>query len=700
MQHPYSFLILVLLLFSNLTLYGQDEPLIIEAESGSLGADFIILEEGDIQYVSPQTDFLDVGFPGSSEKVITYELSFPAAGTYDLYARLRVGPASAEDDSFFIGSGFGDKSVTNADEWITVNQLHTAGFVAAGDVVRGGAGQDGIAPSEVWKWINVSEFSQAEANLTFTVEEENLTQVFQIGSREDGLDIDKIAFAPSELFYTVSNLDNGEAGSSDFPDPDAGGPPIAEGQEKFLGNIYSPTQLAGFTEYWNQVTPENAGKWGSVEGTRDQMNWGGLDAAYQLAQENGFPFRFHVMIWGNQQPDWLRDLAPAEQLEEIEEWFAAVAERYPDLEFIEVVNEPLHDPPSQNDSGGGNYIEALGGAGTTGWDWIITSFELARQYFPNARLMINDYNIIGSQTNTEENIEIINLLQERNLIDAVGFQAHAFSTRDASVATLSANLDRLAETGLPVYITEMDIDGPTDAVQLREYQRVFPVFWEHEAVAGITLWGYRPGLWRETANLLNADGTERPALTWLRAYVNGEYVPISSVELSADAETVEVDGTVQLTAAVTPEDATIETIIWSVEPETGSGGEATIDENGLLTGVEAGNVVVTATSLDGNLSDEMVIEIMGEDPVTALKPEELARLSVYPNPVMNNSVISLEGIEKINRLRLLTLNGRQLKEWDVSDKSSAEIQLNVQPGLYLIQLYDGQGFISRKIVVQ
>ena len=44
--------------------------------------------------------------------------------------------------------------------------------------------------------------------------------------------------------------------------------------------------------------------------------------------------------------------------------------------------------------------------------------------------------------------------------------------------------------GLPIHITELDIPGNDDPVQLANYQRIFPVFWEHPAVAGITLWGY------------------------------------------------------------------------------------------------------------------------------------------------------------------------------------------------------------------
>lgn len=80
------------------------------------------------------------------------------------------------------------------------------------------------------------------------------------------------------------------------------------------------------------------------------MNWSTLDAAYELARTNGFPFRFHVLVWGNQQPGWIEALSSEEQLEEIEEWFSLVAERYPEIDYLEVVNEPLHDPPT--DQGG------------------------------------------------------------------------------------------------------------------------------------------------------------------------------------------------------------------------------------------------------------------------------------------------------------------------------------------------------------
>lgn len=81
------------------------------------------------------------------------------------------------------------------------------------------------------------------------------------------------------------------------------------------------------------------------------------------------PFQMHVMMWGNQQPEWIKSLRAVEQRCEIAPWFATVAQRYPDIALLEVVNEPLNDPPSKADIGGGNYLQALGASGDSGWEW-------------------------------------------------------------------------------------------------------------------------------------------------------------------------------------------------------------------------------------------------------------------------------------------------------------------------------------------
>lgn len=79
--------------------------------------------------------------------------------------------------------------------------------------------------------------------------------------------------------------------------------PLVEGHDKFLGSVYGNNGAgAYFDNYWNQITPENSGKWGNVETGRDIYTWNGLDAAYFYALDREFPFKLHTLIWGQQQP--------------------------------------------------------------------------------------------------------------------------------------------------------------------------------------------------------------------------------------------------------------------------------------------------------------------------------------------------------------------------------------------------------------
>src|SRR3954471_6283867 len=255
------------------------------------------------------------------------------------------------------------------------------------------------------------------------------------------------------------------------------------GKDKWIGSVNDFTSPL-FTTYFDQVTPENAGKWGSAAGTTRTaaMRWTALDQAYNFAKTNHFPFNFHVLLWGNQQPTWMATLPPDEQLAEIKKWMATVAARYPDIDYLQVVNEATWDPPDgsvpknqgANFSTSGNYIQALGGYnGTAGtaYAWIRNAFRLARQYFPHTKLMLNDVAITGQTASTDEYLKIINLLKRENLIDRIGLQAHAFEFEPGAmnVPTIpghpyqpvddmrvhKANLDRLAATGIPIQVTEL-----------------------------------------------------------------------------------------------------------------------------------------------------------------------------------------------------------------------------------------------------
>lgn len=495
-------------------------PLVVEAEIGVLGSELERQSADGVDHIGIKRTVTGDN-PGSVERIARYTVQFRAPGDYDLYARVRVGPGGQTDDSFFVASGLGVKTPDQAADWVVANGLGTIGYDKPDELI----GLGGHPTPGGWHWINLSRRLRAPSRVSFEVAPGKLTQTFMLAGREDGLAIDKLAFAPARISHKVSELELQRPGRYVPPPPPPPpftprGPALALGKSKFLGGAYGGPQSVNFAAYFNQVTPENGGKWGTVEAVRDVMAWGELDAAYAFAKEHALPFKLHVLVWGNQQPAWLESLPAREQREEIEEWFSELARRYPVLDTIEVVNEPLHDPPNKPGEGGGNYLAALGGDGKTGWDWVLESFRLARRFFPKSRLMLNDFSILNTPADTHRYKAIIELLQKERLIDAVGIQGHAFATQ-GPLEVMRENLDLLASTKLPIFVTELDIDGIDDGEQLAEYQRVFPLFWEHPAVRGVTLWGYRPGMWRtaQGAYLVHENGAERPALVWLQSYV-------------------------------------------------------------------------------------------------------------------------------------------------------------------------------------
>jgi len=313
----------------------------------------------------------------------------------------------------------------------------------------------------------------------------------------------------------TTNSDND--GSNDAPLASTGDECVASvrlgtNDVPYVGNLFRPSTPNDerFHTLWNQVTPENAGKWFEVEANRDAMNWAGLDAAVNFAGDFNYTFKYHTLIAGGNEPVWMNSLSAMEQEQELIEWFDVIANRFPAIQQLEVISEPISEQPS--------YKDALGGDGETGWDWVIKAFELARARFPNSELILNDYKVSAIDNSSAAFLDIVALLQQRNLIDGVGVEGHFLEQTDAT--TIEEKLNALAVLNIPIYISDLDINEADDQVQLEKMKSTFPLFFENQAVKGITFWGYRENqLWREDAFLLSASETDRPALDWLECYL-------------------------------------------------------------------------------------------------------------------------------------------------------------------------------------
>ena len=139
---------------------------VVEAESGTLGGEFTVstLDGADNITISTMPT---ANNPGSAARVASYAMQFPSADTYQLYARVRVGAGSYNDDSFFYGNGFGAKSPTTDTDWVgrqwgEHDGLH--GSHRCGDGRRWDGGNPGVEMDEVQHALHGSQW-QPHTNL-------------------------------------------------------------------------------------------------------------------------------------------------------------------------------------------------------------------------------------------------------------------------------------------------------------------------------------------------------------------------------------------------------------------------------------------------------------------------------------------------------------------------------------------------------
>ncbi len=348
---------------------------------------------------------------------------------------------------------------------------------------------------------------------------------------------------------------------------DAQGQPLANTEVRVhmlrhhyaFGTAVTPRRLQGNPQYdatycqhlldldgqghgFNMVVPENALKWRAWE-----YNYAGTPVetgqGLQWLLGQGVKTRGHVLLWPGWQymPDDMEPEGnnPAYLENRIMGHVDAVLND-PTIRSVvrewDVINEISHVRDLEN---------ALAGQPgyPTGREIYAEVLKQARAEDPNLISYLNDYEVLsfGSQTGAayERFKEFIQqAIDGGGPVDGIGFQGHMGTNLVAPDSLYAILEDCHQEFGLPIKITEYDLDGVLeDSLEARYLGDFLTMIFSHPATNGFLMWGFWDGAhWKDNAPLFYQDWSPKPALATFNQLVFDQWWTDTTLMTDADGK--------------------------------------------------------------------------------------------------------------------------------------------------------------------
>lgn len=220
----------------------------------------------------------------------------------------------------------------------------------------------------------------------------------------------------------------------------------------------------------------------------------------------------HPLMWNTPYgwPDGATPPDEASQQQRVQEvlrqWSAGVA-------WWDVLNEPVTAPGVR-----------------------LAVFRWAREVSASARLLINESGVLSY--GSPPFLQLLrHSLREGEPIDAVGIQAHEPAGMRYPLDQVSAVLDRFAELGKPLHISEVAIPSAGQAIigsymagtwdeqrQANYATEFYRLCFGHPGVTAISWWDLADrGAWHDGAGLLRQDMSAKPAYEALRKLIRQQW---------------------------------------------------------------------------------------------------------------------------------------------------------------------------------
>lgn len=266
--------------------------------------------------------------------------------------------------------------------------------------------------------------------------------------------------------------------------------------------------LATIPFYWHGLEPEQ-GKPRYSKSSPKVYRRPAPELCMEYCNENNIKAKLHCLVYDTYIPKWLpiNDMNAMEKL--YEERFRQISERFTGRFIeLEVINELLCEHFW-------NYKSVI----SSKRDIIEWAFGLAKKYFPNEMLLINESNpIIGLAENDYRDAYFLmleNALKSGVKIDKIGLQHHIFtgvSTKTpeeyetsvkrgspmVEIDKILKGLDIISELGLPLEITEVTVPTFGNTEEDEELQAdlleiLYTVWFSHPAMNNIVYWNVPDG---------------------------------------------------------------------------------------------------------------------------------------------------------------------------------------------------------------
>jgi GH35 family endo-1,4-beta-xylanase len=395
-------------------------------------------------------------------------------------------------------------------------------------------------------------------------------------------------------------------------------------------------------------------------GNNDNWGWYGSSTSRtnypkfaEWFKDNNIPAKGHVLVWPAWEwmPSYFEDLGnePAALEEAISDHLDLIVPigKQNNLYEWDVLNEPFinHD-----------VMDILGEEIMVQW------FNHVRNLDSNPKLIMNEYNIIqgGGRADFQDNfIRLINYLKDQAApLGGIGMQCH-FDENLTGITAVLATLDRFGELGLPIQITEFDIDTRDEEIQAAYTRDFYTAVFSHPAAEKIVMWGfYETTMWKPNGALVRPDWSHKPNYDVYKDLVYNQW--------------------------------------WNEDIEGLTNSEGNFTARGFKGRYDISIITAdTSYSIEINMKDEANIEIRGSEidkmvvGIENLKEETSGEISTYPNPFTTSTNIryTLEKASKVN-FKLFNYNGQLVRELNQNQSQAGtfEIELNghdLEPGIYM-----------------